>query len=358
MTGIGNIIGYLAGYLDLPQYLSFLGREQFQVLCAFASICFMITILIAVFTIKERNPQDEPATHEDKRLGIIEFFKEVWKSIKRLPKPIRTVCEIQFCSWLGWFPFLFYVTTYVGQLYANPRLSPDLSPDEVNQVWARATRVGTFALLMEAVVSLSTNLLLPSIVEPTYKANDEDAIAPQKLSFLQRTMKRLQIPGFTIRRAWFLSALLFFSCMVSTFFISTPRGATIMVGIVGVSWSLSLWAPYSLISAEISKRDEARRAKHRRKVRSGNENQFSDDAEREEEDRAGIILGLHNVSISGPQIPATLVSSIIFKILQKPRNEPGDVSVVWTLRLGALAFLPAAYLTWKMRPSVEEDQEG
>lgn len=357
MTGIGNIIGYVAGYLDLPKYISFLGREQFQALCAFASISFIITILIATLTIKERNPQDEPVNHENSRLGLFEFFKQVWQSIKRLPKPIRTVCEIQLCSWLGWFPFLFYITTYVGQLYVNPRLNPDLSPDEVNRIWARATRVGTFALLIEATVSLSINLLLPFIIEPTYKADNADSTSPSKLPFLQRTMKRLQIPGFTIRRAWFLSELLFFVCMFSTFFISTPFAATVMVAFVGVAWSLSLWAPYSLISAEISKRSEARRARHRQKLLNGNEDPFSGE-EDQEEHRAGIILGLHNVSISGPQIVATLISSIIFKILQKPRNEPGDVSVVWTLRLGGLAFIPAAYLTWKMRESVAEDEES
>lgn len=365
MTGIGNVFGYIAGYLDLPQHFSFLGREQFQVLCTFASIALTSTVFISALTIKERNPQDDPATKEDYQSGLFVFFKQVWQSMKRLPTPIRTVCEIQFFHWMGWFPFLFYITTYIGQLYVNPKLHPDMSPDDVNHLWARATRIGTLALLIEAIVSLSTNTLLPFIISPTYKAETTDpgsSTLQQKSrpSTVERALKSLQIPGFTLRRAWLLAQLLFSLCMFSTFFISTPLGATVMVGIVGVSWSLTLWAPFALISAEISKRHEARRTQNRRKVVRGHEDAFYDGDEDvdQEEDRAGIILGLHNVAISAPQVIATLICSAIFKWLQKPRNEPGDVSVAWTLRLAGVAGLVAAWFTWKMRESVAEDEDS
>ena len=51
-------------------------------------------------------------------------------------------------------------------------------------------------------------------------------------------------------------------------------------------------------------------------------------------DQAGVVLGIHNVAVSAPQAVATLVCSIIFKALQKPRDEPNDSSVAWTLRFG------------------------
>lgn len=131
-----------------------------------------------------------------------------------------------------------------------------------------------------------------------------------------------------------------------------------MVGIMGVAWSLSLWAPFALISAEISKRDEARRLRQRQKLINSSAQSFYEDEDEEEGgDRAGIILGLHNVAVSAPQVIATLICSAVFKALQKPRNEPGDVSVAWTLRLGGIASLAAAFLTWKMRESVPEELE-
>lgn len=407
VVGIGNLLGFAAGYLDLPKRASFLGREQFQVLCAFASIVLTFTVLISILAIKERNPRLDPPSREDYQSGIIQFFKQVWQSTKRLPAPVRVVCEIQFCQWMGWFPFLFYTTTYIGQLYMNHRLTPSLSPEDVDKLWAKATRVGTFALLIEAIVSFSTNLLLPFLIVPTYKPTMQisaEAITPsspvgtrprqlsysqiiyQRLgvrrvpssdsnrtpshselgvyprgdfsSLTQRCLERLQIPGLTLRRAWFLSQLLHSACMFSTFFISSPNGATIMVGIMGVAWSLSLWAPFALISAEISKRDEARRLRQRQKLINSSAQSFYEDEDEEEGgDRAGIILGLHNVAVSAPQVIATLICSAVFKALQKPRNEPGDVSVAWTLRLGGIASLAAAFLTWKMRESVPEELE-
>ena len=399
------MLGYIAGYLDLPKHLGFLGKEQFQALCAFASIFLTALVFISVITVKERNPQDEPPSKEDYHSGILAFFKQVWQSIRRLPAPVRVVCEIQFFNWMGWFPFLFYVTTYIGQLYVNPKLTPDMSPEQVNQLWGRATRIGTFALLIEAIVSLSMNMLLPFLIMPTYKqttAIPTQAITPtspistrtRPISYSEtthsrimpkrttstssadmglhselgqnsarpvprfgdRTLERLQIPGFTLRRAWLLAQLLFSACMFSTFFISTPFFATVMVAIAGISWSLTLWAPFALISAEISKRDEARRSEHRKRLLNGDAHEFYDEQDHEE-NRAGIILGLHNVAVSAPQVIATLVSSAVFKALQKPRNVPGDTSVAWTLRLGGIAVLVAAFFTWRMKESVSEDDE-
>lgn len=402
ITGVGNVLGYIFGYLNLPKHLKFLGGEQFQVLCALASIVLSSTVLITVLTIKERNPQNEPPSKDDNETGILAFFKTVLQSIKRLPTPIRMVCQIQFFHWMGWFPFLFYITTYVGQLYVDPKLKPDMTPGEVDKLWGKATRMGTFALLIYAIVSLASNVILPFLVVPTYKSDIPPAdghitpispittrarsfsyneaahqrMTPRRTAstmsasqngelfskpappFMQRLQERAHIPGFTLRRAWMLAQLLFSACMFSTFFISSSLGATIMVAVVGISWSLTLWAPFALISAEISKRDETRRTKQRQKLLDGTADSFYND-EDNEEDRAGIILGLHNVAVSAPQVIATLISSAVFKLLQKPRNVPGDLSVAWTLRLGGVAGLAAAYMTWKMTESAnpEEDEQ-
>ncbi|OAP58082.1 hypothetical protein AYL99_07172 [Fonsecaea erecta] len=406
MTGVGNVLGYIFGYLNLPRYFRFFGNTQFKVLVVLASIALSSTVLISILAIKERNPQLDPPSKADYESGgLLSFFRQVFTSIKRLPPQIRKVCEIQFFHWLGWFPFLFYITTYIGQLYVDPHLKPGLSDDEVEKFWAKATRVGTLALLTYAIVSFASNIILPFLVVPTYKAKaTEDAedftrpitptspIGTRSREFpwnerpaasrshtglsitrplstpvastssdhssggLRPWLDRLQIPGLTLRRAWLMSQLLFTLCMWSTVFISTPLAASIMTALVGVSWSLSLWAPFALISAEISRRDEARRKRQRQRLMNGEDLDEIDDKEADQEDQAGIILGLHNVAISAPQILATLMSSAVFKLLQKPRNEPGDVSVGWTLRIGGLGALVAAFITWRMKEPVSEDE--
>jgi solute carrier family 45, member 1/2/4 len=393
MTGIGNVIGYIFGYLNLPQYFSFLGNTQFKVLVTIASIALSSTVLLSVITIKERNPQlDPPSRADSESFGFFSFFKQVFVSIKRLPPQIRKVCEIQFFHWMGWFPFLFYITTYIGQLYVDPDLKPGLSDDEVDELWAKATRIGTLALLIFAITSFGSNIILPFLVVPTYEApiadhpedlarsvtptspigsrnrsrsytehgGDENGhttyFVPRNTSagdtvsmppgLLKSFLTHIQVPGLTLRRTWLLAQLLFTVCMFSTFFISTSVAATVMTAFVGISWSLTLWAPFALISAEIAKRDEERRRRQRQKLVSGTEN---DPEMNEEEDKAGIILGLHNVAVSAPQVVATMICSAVFRALQKDRNEPGDTSVGWTLRFGGLVTLVAAFITWRMR---------
>ena len=389
MTGLGNVIGYVFGYLNLPQYFSFFGNTQFKVLVTIASIVLSSTVLISVLAVPERNPQlDPPSKADSESFGVLAFFKQVFISIRRLPPTIRKVCEIQFWQWMGWFPFLFYITTYIGQLYVNPDLNPSLSDDEVDELWAKATRIGTLALLVFAIISFTSNIILPFLLEPTYKAptlvhheelarsitpsspigsrsrtasfgnlwhdrsgsGDTASISPGPIN---RFLKRVQIPGLTLRRTWLLAQLLFSTCMFSTFLISTPIAASVMVATVGISWSLTLWAPFALISGEIAERDEARRRRQRQKLMSGTE----DDPESyEEEDKAGIILGLHNVAVSAPQVVATMICSLVFQALQKERNEPGDTSVGWTLRFGGLVTLIAAFTTWKMAEPGEQTQ--
>lgn len=373
ILGIGSVLGYLSGYVNLPKILPFFGNTQFKVLSVITSIALGGTVFISCVFITERDPRrDGPPPTED--IGVIAFFKQVYRSARRLSPQIRKVCEVQFFNWIGWFPFLFYLTTYIGQLHVNPifRAHPDMSPKEIDDAWESATRIGSFALLIFAITSFSSNMLLPFLVVPTYRTpppplkgsnsfhstrsahrNGNQSTDPSGTplpmsasmtsffpsppaeashSRLTRLLSLAQIPWLTLRRAWLLSHLLFALCMALTFFVTTPLEATILSGVVGLSWALSLWAPFALISAEISKRDAAAR-------KTGGIN----------DDQAGMVLGLHNAAISAPQIVATLVSSVIFRIAQKPRGAPGDDSVSWVMRFGGLAALVAAYMTSRLR---------
>lgn len=376
MTGVGNIVGYIAGYVDLPKRSGgYLGNTQFKVLCIISSFALCVTVLVSISFIRERDPRPEGPAPSNK--GVISFFRQVFRSTKNLSPQIRRVCEAQFFSWISWFPFLFYMTTYIGQIHLNPyfEANPDLSEDEIEKAWEGATRIGTFALLIFAITSFASSLFLPFLVAPTYQHSsnlnaDSSSFhysaphshlqddhpsryasgasstninpffhSPESHAGLSRVLSACQIRWLTLRRAWMLSQFVIAFCMLMTFFINNTTAATILTAIIGLPWALSLWAPFALISAEISRRDaEARRL-----------------GVRGREDQAGVILGLHNVAISAPQILATLVSSGIFKATQKPRGSAGDDSVGWVLRFGGCAALIAAYFTWRI---VEEGARG
>jgi solute carrier family 45 protein 1/2/4 len=107
-----------------------------------------------------------------------------------------------------------------------------------------------------------------------------------------------------------------------------------------------MWAPFALISAEISKRDAIRRGIIRPPPTADGALLAAN--EDDSVDQAGVVLGIHNVAISAPQVIATVFGSVLFKWLQKPRGAPGDESVAWFFRVGGLCALCAAYLTTKV----------
>lgn len=333
--GIGNILGYVAGYVNLKQHFWFFGDSQFKILCVIASIALASTVSLSLFTIRERDRCKEVRLAPNKA-GILSFFRTIFTSIKRLPPLTRKVCEIQLFAWIGMFPQIFYSSSYIGEIYVQPYLksNPHMSQSELDQLYEKATRVGTFALLVYAITSLATNVILPFFIAPSYDTSTT----------------RLSIPGFTLRRAWMLSQLLFAACMFSTSVVRSISTATVLIGIIGISWALSLWAPFAIISAEVSKRDLL--------YRKADVNQFNTNTSAEQsQDQAGVILGIHNMSIAAPQIIATVGSSIIFKFLQKPRGTPGDISFSVVLSLGGFSTLVAAWLTSRMEDRITDINE-
>lgn len=386
--------GFLSGYVDLPKIFPFLGHSQFQVLCAIASIAMIATVAISCLSVPERNPH-QYGLPSDTDSGVLAFFKSVFSSMRRLPPQIKKVCYVQVLAWIGMFPFLFYVTTYVGGLYAEPflREDRDMTQDEINNVYEHGTRVGTFALFVFSIVTFAASIIIPLMVSPTYKAPEHLTITPMREASenqgssrvhegdhhehlfnktwspvskssrmrVRRLAKmcspeRFQIRWLSLRRTWLLSHVIFGFLMLSTFFIGSTNAATAFVSAVGIPWAITNWAPFALIAAEISKRDAIRRGlRPAPSTREGQSLASGDDED--SVDQAGVVLGIHNVAISAPQVLATLVSSVIFKALQKPRGMPGDNSVAWTLRFGGLCALVAAWLTRYVGEGDEQPQD-
>ncbi|KAI1376781.1 major facilitator superfamily domain-containing protein [Hypoxylon crocopeplum] len=366
LVGVGNIIGYIAGGINLPKYVWWFGSSQFKDLCAIASIALLSTIALSTIVIRERNPQlDGRAAAE--RTGLGSFFVKIFASIKRLPPQVSKVCIVQFAAWIGFFPMLFYTSSYIGEIYVEPFLeeNPHMTPEELDDLYERATRVGTFALLIFAITSLATNVLLPFFIDPTYDNNpvvgnapgEAPAVLGSHLSDGKSFLSRLIIPGFTLRRAWLLSEFLFAGSMFCTVLVRTVEAATVLIGLIGITWALALWAPWAIISAEISRRDILYRARKQqmRSLAQGDQldvDNSSDDfleqesrlqSDEEEPDQAGVILGIHNMAIASPQFIATLGSSVIFRIFQKPRGVPGDHSIAIVLACGGFFALVAAF---------------
>lgn len=372
MTGVGNIIGYIAGYVNLPQIVWFFGDTQFKDLCAIASFALAATIALSCLTIRERDPRLEGPPPKDKA-GVFAFFAKIFVSIRRLPPQTAKVCMVQFCAWIGFFPMLFYTSSFISEIYVEPYLeeNPHRSDEELDVLYERGTRVGTFALLVFAIVSLATNIFLPFLIAPTYdsvpieQAAEMKEYEPRQKSWVDLFV----IPGFTLRRAWMMSQVLFTVCMFCTVFVRTVAAATALIGLVGITWALTLWAPWAIISAEIALRDAERRARQQGGDEYYNYDDDDDDDEDDGEgegegdeeaaDQAGVILGIHNMAIAAPQIIATVASSFIFNIFQKPRGTPGDRSISIVLALGGITVFVSAFFIYRIQdgPTTAEESD-
>ncbi|KAF4547973.1 General alpha-glucoside permease-like protein 1 [Elsinoe fawcettii] len=379
ISGVGNILGYMSGYVDLPEILPWLGNTQFKVLCVIACIALGVTVTISCLSIRERDPRldGEPS---DRKEGILAFFRDLYFAIRRLPPQIMRVCQTQFLAWIGWFPFLFYTTTFIAEIYAEPffKDNPNLSSQEIDEIWNRGTRLASFSLLIFAITTFSSSVFLPLFIQPTFRVPGPPPKTPmtpgaaatpssfhggdgyfsrplnskRKSTFLRRikALPSPRIPKLTLRRLYIGSHLLFALATWLTLFVNSTRAATALVAFIGIPWAVTNWAPYALIAAEISKREAIRQ--HRiRPSRDDRDAQLLAEGEDPSHgaDQAGVVLGIHNVAIAAPQVIATLVSSLIFRFLQKPRGQPGDDSVGWVLRFGGLAALGAAVLARRIK---------
>ncbi|KAF9631291.1 Major facilitator superfamily domain general substrate transporter [Lasiodiplodia theobromae] len=372
-SGIGNILGYLSGYVDLPKLFPFFGNTQMKVLCAIACMALAATATTTCTTISERDPRgDGPPTAST---GLLAFFKNLFQAVRRLPPQVSRVCQVQLAAWIAWFPFLFYTSTYVGEIYTDAffRENPNMSEEEINKLWEKGARMGTLALFIFAITTFLASVFLPLIVAPTFKAPVPEPTTPltptsshasssyfslkknkgSKKSLAQHLsiLDHLQIKSLTLRRTWLLSHFMFALLVWSTIFVNSTTGATIIVALIGIPWAVHNWAPFALISQEISKRDAIRRGLLR--APNSRDGALLAAGEDDAADQAGVVLGIHNVAIAAPQVIATLISSIIFKLLQKPRGTPGDDSVGWVLRFGGCAAIVAGILSKRV---FEENQ--
>ncbi|ODV98024.1 hypothetical protein PACTADRAFT_47844 [Pachysolen tannophilus NRRL Y-2460] len=294
MIGIFNIVGFWLGSIDLTKILPLLGDTQFKILASFAAIFLVIFTSVSCLYIVERNPQADVAIKAERRksakklkaLGIEDLqssnilkiikslFLQTLNSINKLPPQVKIVCYAEFFAWIGYFPMLFYTTTYVGELYLynNGHNLNKLPEEEKQRLLDESTRRGSLALLLHAITSLVVCMILPTLVKPMEQCADnggpknfeeEDSeievfsnvqlnnIVKNCMRYKKDFDKKLQL--FTISKIWIVSHVVFILCMTSTFFIFNSVSAIVMFAFLGIPWGTALYAPFVLISEEISR---------------------------------------------------------------------------------------------------------
>ena len=246
--------------------------------------------------------------------------------------------------------------------HPSPLQTPlSLRPDSIRQ--------GTLAMTFFAIIALVTNLVLPLFVfypsgsQARSILRDEQIVPHPDAELVEVEVATSSIPTegaissptsdhpglrsvlsiswLTLPRAWMASHILTSIILLSTALIHSRISSTFLVGLLGISWALTQWAPYALISAEIARADPYLRFSD---TDDDNEQRESGNVEfGSSESKAGTILGVHNMAIATPQIIAAVGSSALFWILGRWDIVDGE-AVGWVIRAGGLAGFVAAWL--------------
>lgn len=226
MSAIGHLVGYGAGAVDLPGIFgTWLGDTQFKQLTIIAAIAMISTNAITCWAVSERVLiKTQASSHK----GRFKIFSQIYSTILHLPPRIRAICWAQFWSWIGWFPFLFYGTTWVGETYF--RYDAPKNAEDSKDVLGEMGRIGSTSLVIYSMITFAGAFILPLLVE-----------SPEDKKFTARPPKALT--GFFGRLSslkpdllttWISGHLLFSVAMAMAPFATSFRFATFLVCLCGL----------------------------------------------------------------------------------------------------------------------------
>jgi len=314
MIGIGNIFGYFMGFVDLKSYLPFLGSTQLKCLCVIANTVLIITVILTCIKTSENillpNQENDDIKWYTPLINIIQ-------SMSHLPEPIQKICNVQFWSWIGWFPFLFYTTAWINYIFFKNNTSNNESQNE-----EEATRTGSFALLIYSIISLIASFILPTAKSTYDKLSNNSHVDPQAF----------------YRKVWVFSEIFLALVFFSTIAVSKVWQAIVIISLCGISWAVSMWVPFALIGEYLE-------------IYNSNQEFKNDDEEENNNNKlsSGIILGIHNMYVVLPQFVVTFLSSIFFALIKVVEiQEDNFDSFGWVLRFGGIGAIISTFLVPKI----------
>ncbi|KAG0281758.1 hypothetical protein BGZ95_011076 [Linnemannia exigua] len=286
LMGLGGIFGYFMGNVNLPELIPAFGDTQIKGLCIIACLFLVFTVGLTCFTVTEQIMVQAAKVSTSSVDEFLQGFKSILRAIRYLPTRIQYLCNVQFFAWMGWFPFLFYSSTYIAEIYTREtsRIDPNdpMAQDPGVGVQDAAVRAGSYCLLIYSIVSLAASIVLPVFVAPAESsrtgskgpfstARSEAGLGGNKNSskWWRRWPSWLSLPirGLTLPRMYTLSLALVSFSLVSTWYVQDLRGSTILFAGCGVAWAVSMWAPFSILGEVISQ--QMQEEQHQRRLRGG-----------------------------------------------------------------------------------------
>lgn len=375
MNSLGHIIGYAMGAIDLVHLFGpWLGDTQFKQLTIIAALGILSTAAITCWAVTERvlvSVRPDPRRAK----GRFKIVRQIWATLLTLPPRVRGICDAVFWSWIGWYPFIVYSSTWVGETYFRYDVSVDAR--DSHDALGEMGRIGSMALTVYSTVSFLSAWILPALIQ-----------TPEEESYTHRPPRRIAplIEGFnkskpTLLTAWVASSVVFAAAMVLTPFATSFRFATAIVAFSGIPWAVSQWAPVSFLGVEVNRMSGS--SDHSRRRSSASSMEMRDLLKLDHGaleagsaaaaggssgggstgELSGVYFGILNIYITIPQFISTLITGIVFAVLEPGKSpelaeeagplEQSDVSgpnaIAVSMFIGSLSSLMAAWATTKLR---------
>lgn len=206
-------------------------------------------------------------------------------------------------------------TTWVAEIYSKTHHS---------EKWDEGARMGSLAMGISAVVAIVSGAILPSAI---------------KHGFLSS------------KNMYTLSHVLFAASMFLVHFIHSLEGAMLVCGLLGVSWIITMWVPYSLISQYLvlEQLKEKQCYDYRSNSQIEEESTPLLPVEKKSMD-TGIVLGIHNIYMTLPQFIGIAVTSIIFSLAHSLEQQTSDDNqgLSWVLQSCGVMAIAAAFVSRSM----------
>ncbi|RKF72209.1 General alpha-glucoside permease [Golovinomyces cichoracearum] len=362
MISGGHLIGYAIGTLDLVKILGpTIGENQFKQLTVISALALLFTTCVTSWAVTERVL--EPDKDDENSISFIQIIEKVYTTAKDLPPRIQAICNIQLWSWIGWFPFHFYGTTYVGEIYFRYEVPQNtkLSSDALGDIG----RIGSLALVLFSSVNLAGALILPQFI----KTPDEEKFTHRPPDLIAGLVEKIDKYKPDLLSAWIYGQILFSCTMIFTPFAHSFQFAAFLVALCGLPWLLSIWAPVTFMGIEVNRiSSRSSSIPLSSKLESGEIHNFSADKDYGEikdfqRGDSGLYFGIFNIYTTIPQFIGTFISMVVFAVLEpgkspelaqdSPASEhhkidgPNAISVC--LVIGAGSMVGAVFATQKLK---------
>lgn len=371
MDSTGKILAYAAGAIDLVGISgNFLGNTQFKKLTVIGAISISSLSALTCWAVTERVLLSRPSGPKGSGSGL-DVVRKIWATLRTLPPRMQGIVWALFWSWVGWYPFMIYSSTWVGETYFRYDAPKDAvtSSDALGDMG----RVGSFALAVYSAITFLGAWVLPLLVQSPDQANFTQR-PPQALApFLER-LNNFKPSLLTI---WFWSHLMFSTAMFLAPFAASFRFATALVAFCGVPWAVTTWAPVALMGVEVNKLAGAGATMPYRRLSNGSSVEMDvlnlehgsqpDDnttTAKSSGELSGAYFGIMNIYVVIPQFLVTFMSTIVFAIMEPGKSselasgetdpaehasKDGPNAIAVCLFIGALSSLGAAYATRRLK---------